>query len=47
MTSLALLIGPTEDGWAVYLSNGREIVRFYGIGAKRRAQRYPTSLAHS
>jgi hypothetical protein len=40
MTSLALVIGPTHDGWAVYLTNGRELARYHGIGAKRRALRF-------
>jgi hypothetical protein len=40
MTALALMVGPTRDGWAVFLTNGREIVRFRGIGARRRALRY-------
>lgn len=44
MSALALMIGPTPYGWAVYLSDGRELVRFNGPGAKRRALRY---LAHN
>jgi hypothetical protein len=40
MTALALMIGPTRDGWAVYLTNGREIARYRGIYAKRRALRH-------
>jgi hypothetical protein len=40
MQALALMIGPTPYGWAVYLSDGCELVRFNGPGAKRRALRY-------
>ena len=40
MTVLALMIRPTGDGWGVYLSNGRELVRFRGIGSKWRAAQY-------
>jgi hypothetical protein len=43
MTVLALKIGPTADGWAVFLTDGRVLARFRGPGAKRRALRY---LAH-
>jgi hypothetical protein len=31
---------PTKDGWAVYLTDGHELARFHGIGARRRALRY-------
>lgn len=40
MTALAVMIRPTGDGWGVYLTNGRELARFRGIGSKRRAARY-------
>jgi hypothetical protein len=40
MTALAMMIGPTPGGWAVYLTNGLEIARFRGLGAKRRALRF-------
>jgi hypothetical protein len=40
MTALALMIAPTVAGWAVYLTDGREVARYRGIGAKRRALRY-------
>jgi hypothetical protein len=42
MRALALMIGPTPDGWAVYLTNGREVARYRGLGAKRRALRHVT-----
>jgi hypothetical protein len=44
MNALALMIRPTHHGWVVYLTNGRELARFNGPGAKRRALRY---LAHT
>jgi hypothetical protein len=40
MNPLALIIRPTHHGWAVYLTDGRELARFSGPGAKRRALRY-------
>jgi len=46
MSALALMIGPTRDGWAVYLTNGSEIARYRGIWAKRRALRHATRFGH-
>jgi hypothetical protein len=40
LTALALIIGPTPDGWAVYRTDGRKLARYHGIGAKRRALRF-------
>jgi hypothetical protein len=40
MTALAYIIGRTPSGWAVYLTDGREVARYHGIGAKQRALRY-------
>jgi hypothetical protein len=40
MTALALMIRPTGDGWGVYLTNGRELARFRGLGSKWRAAQY-------
>jgi hypothetical protein len=45
MNALALMIRPTLYGWAVYLTNGRELARFNGPCAKRRALRYLTHTA--
>ena len=42
MNALALILKPIERGWAVTLTNGRELARFTGFGAKRRAERYLT-----
>jgi hypothetical protein len=47
MTSLAMMIGPTEDGWAVYLTNGTELARFKGLGARWRALHYLLSARSS
>jgi hypothetical protein len=40
MTALALLLRPTNSGWAVYLSNGRELVRYSGWFSRQLAVRY-------
>jgi hypothetical protein len=40
MTQLALMIRPTQDGWGVFLTNGREVIRYRGIGSRFRALRY-------
>jgi hypothetical protein len=39
MTALGLMIAPIPRGWAVYLTNGRELARYRGIGARWRALR--------
>jgi hypothetical protein len=43
MNALALMLKHIRHGWAVTLSDGRELVRFTGLGAKRRALRYISS----
>jgi hypothetical protein len=43
MNAQALMLGPTRHGWAVYLTDGRELARFTGPAARRRALRY---IAH-
>ncbi len=40
MKALALMLKPINHGWAVTLTDGRELVRFTGLGAQRRALRY-------
>jgi hypothetical protein len=40
MKALALMIRPTQHGWAVQLTDGRELARFHGPAAKWRALRY-------
>jgi hypothetical protein len=42
---VALVLKPIHHGWAVMLTDGRELVRFTGLGAKRRAQRYLVGYA--
>jgi hypothetical protein len=36
---LGIMIAPIPHGWAVYLTNGRELARYFGIGARYRALR--------
>jgi hypothetical protein len=45
MRPLALITGPTADGWAVYLTDGRVVARFRGPCAKRRALRHVARLS--
>ncbi len=40
MAALTLMLRPIPGGWAVYLSNGRELARYHGLGARWRALRY-------
>jgi hypothetical protein len=40
MTGLALMLRPTDSGWAVRLSNGQELVRYSGWFSRRLAVRY-------
>jgi hypothetical protein len=44
MTGEAALLRPTPFGWAVALTNGGELARFVGPGARRRALRYLTRV---
>ena len=44
MNALAVVLKPINHGWAVMLTDGRELARFTGLGAKWRALRY---LAHA
>ena len=44
MTTLALMIGPINHGWAVYLTDGRELARYRGLGARCRALRRARQL---
>jgi hypothetical protein len=45
---LAIIIKPMLGGWAVCLTDGRQLARFRGPGARLRAERfaarYPSSL---
>jgi hypothetical protein len=47
MNALALSLTPTHPGWAVSLTDGRELARFRGPGAKRRALRYLASATRA
>jgi hypothetical protein len=40
MKALLMMIRPIRHGWAVQLSDGRELARFLGPGARWRATRY-------
>ncbi len=40
MMALALMLQPTNSGWAVCLSDGQELIRYRGPFAHRLAQRY-------
>jgi hypothetical protein len=40
MTALAIMIRPTDTGWAVCLTNGQELIRYRGLFSKRLALRY-------
>jgi hypothetical protein len=44
MSTLALMIGPVHHGWAVYLTDGRELTRYRGLGARCRALRRARQL---
>ena len=44
MNPVALNLKPIAYGWAVTLSDGRELARFVGLGARRRALRYLSRL---
>ena len=43
MNTLAVMLKSIDHGWAVTLTDGRELARFVGPGAKRRALRYLAS----
>lgn len=40
MNAVAVRLERIDRGWAVTLTDGRELARFTGPGAKRRALRY-------
>jgi hypothetical protein len=40
----AIILKPVTAGWAVCLTNGQELARFRGPGARLRALRYVRSL---
>jgi hypothetical protein len=40
MHELTVMLKPIRDGWAITPSDGRQIVSFSGLAAKRRALHY-------
>ena len=42
MNALAVILKEVDHGWVVALTDGRELARFTGPGARRRAIRYIT-----
>jgi hypothetical protein len=40
MNALWMMLRPVRHGWSVQLSDGRELARFLGPGARWRAVRY-------
>ena len=42
MNAVAVILRPVDHGWVVALTDGRELARFTGVGAKGRATRYIT-----
>jgi hypothetical protein len=40
MSGLAVMLKPIRGGWAIELTDGREVARFTGPAAKIRALRY-------
>jgi hypothetical protein len=43
MGSLGVMLKPIVGGWVIELTDGREVARFTGFAAKRRALRYLAS----
>jgi hypothetical protein len=40
MKTLTLMLKRIDRGWAIMLTDGRELIRFTGLGSRRRALRY-------
>jgi hypothetical protein len=45
--ALAMMIRPIPHGWTVQLTDGRELARFLGPGARWRALRYLRRAANA
>jgi hypothetical protein len=45
MSALAVMLKPIPDGWIIALTDGRELARFTGPAAKRRALHYLASAS--
>ncbi|HET9073873.1 MAG TPA: hypothetical protein VFN48_04785 [Solirubrobacteraceae bacterium] len=44
MNSIAITLTPISYGWSVAFTDGRELARFVGPFARRRAERFLASL---
>ncbi len=44
MSPLSVMLQPIARGWAVILTDGRELARFSGPGARWRARRFLAQL---
>lgn len=47
MTALALMLRPVDRGWAVYLTNGQELIRYRGFFSRQLALRYMQSYTRA
>lgn len=47
MNTLNVILKPSSAGWSIYLTDGREVARFRGLGSRRRALRYVSELGRS
>ena len=47
MRALRMMIRPIRYGWSVQLTDGRELARFLGPGARWRATRYLNRAAQA
>ena len=45
MAALTVMLRPIPGGWAVYMSNGRELARYHGFAARWRALRFIAGAA--
>jgi hypothetical protein len=44
-STLAIMLKPIRWGWAVCLTDGRELARFHGLAARSRALHYVRACA--
>jgi len=47
MNTLSVILKPSSAGWSIYLTDGREVACFRGLGSHRRALRYVSQLGGS
>ena len=47
VNALGLILKAVPRGWAVTLTDGRELARFTGLGARYRALRRLETLSHN